>query len=151
MPADIPVAAPARKRGRPTKLTPETRTTIITAVQDGTSSKAAAATARVTPRTVQSWAARGRQPDAPDELRAFREDYERACAERRRKSLTYAPIIDDQGREIGTRRTRRLPNGTLEVTEYYQRPTRRTLRDMRRNLRSASPELSAALRLDGAA
>jgi hypothetical protein len=110
-----------RKRGRPTKLTPEVQTAILAAIQAGTTTKQAARIAGIHRAAIYRRVAAGRQPGAPEDLREFAAAFARAGAERSRKSVTREPITDGEGREIGTRVTRRLKNRTVEVTEEFAR------------------------------
>jgi transposase len=67
--------------GRPSKLTPQVHDKIITAIKAGNYLDTAARYAGVDPGTVHRWIAKGKDEQAPDEYRQFREAIESARAE----------------------------------------------------------------------
>lgn len=121
-------AATPRRTGRPTKLTPATHAAIMTALAAGANLRQAAATAGIHRVTMYRWEREAARPGASPAVRAIAADLALARAEMLRKSVVREPVTDGEGREIGTRITRRLRNRTVEVTEELTRPHRRVLR-----------------------
>lgn len=66
---------------RPTKLSPEITSRIMTAIQSGNDKKVAAAMAGIAEATFYRWLQESEAEDAPQELIEFRESVERAEAE----------------------------------------------------------------------
>lgn len=123
-----------------TKFTPATGEQIIAAVRAGQPITTAARNNGIHPATLHRWAAH----DKP-ETRAWRAALARARAEAAQDRVRREPITDDAGRQTGTRTIRHLRNGTTEITEDYQRPSRRAIRSY---LRRVPDPLDVLLGLD---
>jgi hypothetical protein len=116
------IAAPSvTHMGRPSKLTPEVRDKIVTAIRAGNFISTAAAYAGVSESAVFAWLAEGRQEDAPADKAEFLAAVTRARAATEVQLVGHV-LRDVAGGYVTTRRTRTLRDGSVEVEEVRTGP-----------------------------
>lgn len=114
-----PARPPARRRrGRPSKLTPEVTDKILAALRAGNYLEVAADYAGVGKTTVYRWLDEGAADNAPAQLRAFFDAVTRARAETEVRVLSQVMRVIAGGNMV-RRTTRTLRDGTQEVDEQY--------------------------------
>lgn len=117
--SELPVQPVQRRAGRRTKLTPETRDRIITAVRAGATMEAAAGAAGIGESTLYRWLQEAEQPGAPRWKREFREDLLRARDELEVRLVAGSVMKAALGGYVVKRVTRVRPDGTQETEEQF--------------------------------
>lgn len=110
-----------RRRGRPTKLTPDVHEKIVAAIRAGNYIETAAHYAGVAPGTVFRWLKEADEPGAHRAKVEFREAVNHARAESEMRVIGQIQRVI-MGGQVLRETTRKLPDGTTETERSYAPP-----------------------------